>query len=186
MCACSITGEENVNPLQYSCLENPMDREAWWAAVRRVAQSQTRLKQLSSSSMLSHSVISSSLWPMDCSLPDSRFLCSWNSPGKNTGVGSHFLLQCRTAKSERSRSVVSDSLQPHGLQPTRFLHPQDKPFPFPKGKWPCHNQFIFLPSIPSLLPLPSAYRSFSFNLLSWILLNTVHIAVKISFILLKI
>ena len=29
------------NPLQYSCLENPMDREAWWAMVHRVAKSQT-------------------------------------------------------------------------------------------------------------------------------------------------
>ena len=35
------------NPLQYSCLENPMDRGAWWATVHRVAQSQTELKQLS-------------------------------------------------------------------------------------------------------------------------------------------
>ena len=32
------------NLLQYSCLENPLDREAWWATVHRVAQSQTRLK----------------------------------------------------------------------------------------------------------------------------------------------
>ena len=40
-------GKENGNPLQYSCLENPMDRGAWWAAVHRVAQSQTRLKWLS-------------------------------------------------------------------------------------------------------------------------------------------
>ena len=31
------------NPLQYSCLENPMDRGVWWATVHRVAQSQTRL-----------------------------------------------------------------------------------------------------------------------------------------------
>ena len=35
------------NPLQYSCLENPMDRGAWWAVVPGVAQSRTRLKQLS-------------------------------------------------------------------------------------------------------------------------------------------
>ena len=35
------------NPLQYSCLENPMDREAWRAIVHGVAKSQTRLKQLS-------------------------------------------------------------------------------------------------------------------------------------------
>ena len=32
------------NPLQYSCLENPMDRGAWWAIVHRVAKSQTLLK----------------------------------------------------------------------------------------------------------------------------------------------
>ena len=31
-------GEGNGNPLQYSCLENPMDRGAWWAAVREVAE----------------------------------------------------------------------------------------------------------------------------------------------------
>ena len=35
------------NPLQCSCLENPMDRGAWWAAVREVAKTRTRLKQLS-------------------------------------------------------------------------------------------------------------------------------------------
>ena len=34
-------GEGHGNPLQYSCLENPMDRGAWWATVPRVAQSQT-------------------------------------------------------------------------------------------------------------------------------------------------
>ena len=42
--------EGNGNPLQCSCLENPRDRGAWWAAVFGVAQSRTRLKQLSSSS----------------------------------------------------------------------------------------------------------------------------------------
>ena len=44
------TGEGNGNPLQYSCLENPRDRGAWWAALYGVAQSQTRLTRLSSSS----------------------------------------------------------------------------------------------------------------------------------------
>ena len=43
-------GEGNGNPLQCSCLENPRDGGAWWAAVYGVAQSQTRLKRLSSSS----------------------------------------------------------------------------------------------------------------------------------------
>ena len=46
----SCTGEGNGTPLQCSCLENPRDRGASWAAVYGVAQSRTRLKQLSSSS----------------------------------------------------------------------------------------------------------------------------------------
>ena len=41
-------GESNGSPLQYSCLENPMDGGAWWAAVHGVAKSRTRLKRLSS------------------------------------------------------------------------------------------------------------------------------------------
>ena len=47
----SCIGEGNGNPLQYSCLENPRGGGAWWAAVYGVAQSWTRLKWLSSSSM---------------------------------------------------------------------------------------------------------------------------------------
>ena len=47
-----IIVEGNGNPLRSSCLENPRDGGAWWAAVYRVAQSQTRLKQLSSSSSM--------------------------------------------------------------------------------------------------------------------------------------
>ena len=46
----SCTGEGNGNPLQCSCLDNPRDGGAWWAAVYWVAQSRTRLKRLSSSS----------------------------------------------------------------------------------------------------------------------------------------
>ena len=46
----SCIGEGNGNPLQCSCLENPRDGGAWWAAVYGFAQSRTRLKRLSSSS----------------------------------------------------------------------------------------------------------------------------------------
>ena len=45
-----LSGEGNGNPLQRSCLENPRDGGAWWAAVCGVAQSRTRLKRLSSNS----------------------------------------------------------------------------------------------------------------------------------------
>ena len=47
----SHIGEGNGGPLQCSCLENPRDGGAWWAAIYGVAQSRTQLKLLSSSSM---------------------------------------------------------------------------------------------------------------------------------------
>ena len=45
-------GEGNSNPLQYSCLENPMDGGAWWATVQRVAKSRTRLSDFTFTFML--------------------------------------------------------------------------------------------------------------------------------------
>ena len=62
-------GEGNGNSLQSSCLENPVDRGAWWAAAYGVTQSWTRLKRLSSSSgwlfRSSHTTFSMSLLPWD-------------------------------------------------------------------------------------------------------------------------
>ena len=74
----SCIGEGNGNPLQCSCLENPRDGGAWWAAIYGVAQSQTRLKRLSSSSILRFSSVQSlsrvrlfeTPWTV-CSLPGS-------------------------------------------------------------------------------------------------------------------
>ena len=51
----SCIGEGSSNPLQCSCVENPRDGGAWWAAVYGIAQSRTRLKQLSSSSQKPYS-----------------------------------------------------------------------------------------------------------------------------------
>ena len=50
----SCIGEGNGNPLQCSCLQNPRDRGAWWAAVYGVAQSRTQLEWLSSSNSRRH------------------------------------------------------------------------------------------------------------------------------------
>ena len=57
-----------------------------------------------------------------------RLLCPWDSPGKNTGMGCHFLLQCMKVKSESevAQSCLTPS-DPHGLQPTRLLSPWDFP-----------------------------------------------------------
>ena len=61
----SHNGEGNGNPLQCSCLENPRDGRAWWAAVYGVAQSWTRLKRLSSSSSSSSLFVQSPLYILD-------------------------------------------------------------------------------------------------------------------------
>ena len=87
------------NPLQYSCLENPMDRGAWQATVHSVAKSRTQLKRLSMHACMfyiyiystgkkseSHSVMSDSLEPHGLNSP-----C--NSPGQNNGVNGYSLLQ---------------------------------------------------------------------------------------------
>ena len=100
----SFIREGSGNPLQCSCLKNPRDGRAWWAAICGVAQSQTWLKWLSSRSshcqtflhyqphvcLVAQSCLT--LWnPMECSLPGSSVL--GNSPNQNTGVGCHALLQ---------------------------------------------------------------------------------------------
>ena len=69
-----------------------------------------------------------------------RLLCPWDSPGKNTGVGCHFPLQCVHASSVAS--VLSDSVLRYGQQPIRLHCPQDSlgkgtgwsglPFPSPE------------------------------------------------------
>ena len=74
----SCIGEGNDNPLQCSCLENPRDGGAWWAAVYGVAQRRTRLKRLSSSSS---SAVGVKLIFSVISLPGFVFryiLISWN------------------------------------------------------------------------------------------------------------
>ena len=62
--------------------------------------------------------------PIDGSQPGSR---PWDSPGKDTGVGCHFLLQCMKVKSESEVTQPCPTQRPHGLQPTRLLRPWDFP-----------------------------------------------------------
>ena len=129
-------GEGSGTPLQYSCLENPMDREAWKAAVHGVAKSRTRLS-------------------------DFTFPFHFH-PSKNTGVGCYFLLQgifltqgsnpgllhCRQtlyhlSHQGRPRVVVGElyavqaAFSPGGpLRPGR-----------PGSPWKCLDPLLLLPSI---------------------------------------
>ena len=89
----SCIGEGNGNPLQCSCLENPREGGAWWAAVHGVAQSRTRLKWLSSSTQVFiwpscninfsylHTLFSLSLeqkWPQSWDLVLYTLVFPWN------------------------------------------------------------------------------------------------------------
>ena len=71
----SCIGEGNGNPLQCSCLENPRDGGAWWAAVYGVAQTRTRLKRRSSSS--SSYVSGIVVGTVDKAGKKTESLCSW-------------------------------------------------------------------------------------------------------------
>ena len=66
----------------------------------------------------------------------------WDSPGKNTGVGCHFLLQWMKVKSESEVAQSFPTLQPHGLQPTRLLRPWE--FPGKSTGVGCLNHFSSL------------------------------------------
>ena len=70
----SCIGEGNSNPLQCSCLENPRDRGAWWAAVYGVAQSQTQLKGLSSSSSSRNDLLSECFLFISVSISSNPYL----------------------------------------------------------------------------------------------------------------
>ena len=80
----SCIGEGNGKPLQYSCLENPRDGECWWAAIYRVAQSRTRLKQLSSSSNLGlkmHTILRGQ-WRGQIGKRYDKCITEWNAVGR--------------------------------------------------------------------------------------------------------
>ena len=76
----SRTGEGNGNSLRCSCLENPRNGGAWWAAIYGVAQSRTRLKRLSSSSSsnLLHVSVRVSFWLLVCGYKADRSVFSNN------------------------------------------------------------------------------------------------------------
>ena len=69
----------------------------------------------------------------------------WDSPGKNTGVDCHFLLQCMKVKSESEVSQSCPTSRPHGLQPTRLLCPWD--FPGKSTGVGCHHLLQWTQSI---------------------------------------
>ena len=73
-----MSGEGNGTPLQYSCLENPMDGGAWWAAVHGVARSQTQLSDLT---------FTSHFRALEKEMAPHSSVLAWRIPGTGSLVG---------------------------------------------------------------------------------------------------
>ena len=130
-----VWGEGNGNPLQYSCLENPMDGGAWWGAVHGVAKSRDLTERLHfhfslscigegngnplQCSCLENPRDGGIWWAAICGVAQSQTRLKWLSSsssmplwGREGVAGIHLLLF--------SHSVVSGSLWPHRLQYTKL------------------------------------------------------------------
>ena len=108
----SCIGEGNGNPLQFSCLENPRGRRAWWADVCGVTQRWTRLKWLSSGSSSNRKI-----WP--CNTEWSRAKTNRVLPRKCTGHSKHPLptTQEKTLHMDITRCSTPKSDWLYSLQP---------------------------------------------------------------------
>ena len=104
-------GEGNGNPLQRSCLENPRDRGAWWAAVYGVAQSRTRLKRLSSSSSSSFIISYFQLSHPYMTTGKTIALTRWTSVGKVMSLLFNMLSRLVIAFLPRSKYLLISWLQ---------------------------------------------------------------------------
>ena len=83
----SLLGEGNGNPLQYSCLENPMDGGAWEAAVHGVAKSQTRLSEFT---------FTFHFHALEKEMATHSSVLAWRIPGTGEPGGLYGVAQSRT------------------------------------------------------------------------------------------
>ena len=108
-------GEDNGTPLQYSCLENPMDGGAWWAAVHGVAKSQTRLSDFT---------FTFHFHALEKEMAPHSSVLAWRIPGTGEPGGLPSMgLQSRTwlkrfSSSSSSSSVYIQSYSPSSSHPT--------------------------------------------------------------------
>ena len=118
------SGGGNGNPLQCSCLENPRDGGAWWAAVYGVAQSRTQLKRLSSSSsilLILKSIIYILVWHLE----SKNWL--WELKTKNRTFVTYINIYLLIWSTHCGHKILSHLTQPHS---PILRHPSPPPFFF--------------------------------------------------------
>ena len=117
------TGEGNGNPPQYSCLENPKDWRAWWAAVHGATKSRT---------WLSDFTFTFHFHALEKEMATHSSVLAWRIPGTEEPVGllsmgSHRVGHDWCNLAAAAAAVMSDSLWPRGLQHTSLLCPSLSP-----------------------------------------------------------
>ena len=140
-----LTGEGNGNPLQYSCLENPKDGGAWWAAVHGVSKGQTQLSDFTftfhfhalEKEMATHS--STFAWKIPWMAELGAGHCPWGRKESGTTEQLHSLTRCLpeqnqdSAETEEGEWVLvggfSSSVSPARVSPLLFRAP-------PRGSLP--------------------------------------------------
>ena len=122
----ALIGEGNGNPLQYSCLENPVDRGAWWAAVHRVAQSWTQLKRLSMHACIGEGNGN----PLQCScLENPRDGGAWWAAVYGVTQSWTRLKQLSSSSSRCAYGGGESSLGKRGVRGRRLIRQQNPPDP---------------------------------------------------------
>ena len=151
----SCIGEGNGNPLQYSCLEDPRDRGAWWAAVYGVAWSQTQLKQLSSSSKQKRP--QERIQARLLNFLKKLMKTTDQSPGKCPSMYTQY---CRTTSKQPWTPLPPPLLPNTTMEPVKFLTTQPRrPCP-DRGHLPCclADKWVPLPPLPEIKPHAYVHR----------------------------
>ena len=123
-----VIGEGNGKPLQYSCLENPVDGGAWWAAVHRVTQSQTRLKRLSlhaciregNGNLLQYSCLENpsdrgAWWAAIYGVVQSQTLLKWLSSSSSNTCNRRIYWQVYALRTSLLKGSIVELMLPPGL-----------------------------------------------------------------------
>ena len=130
-----LSREGNGTPLQYSCLENPMDGGAWWAAVHGVAKSRTRLSDFT---FVFH------FHALEKAMATHSSVLAWRIPGTGEpgglpSIGSHRVGHDWSDLAQQQQQQLAFEVKNSVITTQRAWLPLDKLFSFPSGQVATHK-----------------------------------------------